>query len=438
MCFLRKIVHLFLFLNLTACQTDKEKLQGKRESIIEPYFAQSDPLFLKSVRVQEASFNKSWAQSLQNQETINPFLDIANLKKSWSVEGSGDDSSFILSAPFIDSFVLYFLDSKCFVKAIDAKTGKMLWKKLCGSQKSSNVTGGGVCAVKNNLYITTALGDIFSLQKKDGKVNWKICLNGIIRSQPVSDGRGHIFVMTTGNQTFALNEKDGSVLWKHEGVVEASALLGSSIPLVIQDKIIVTYSSGEVFALSAESGEVLWSDTLSSSSKTESSGIISHIKASPIGKDKIFILSYGGRLVSFNPETGDQLFSKEIGGDATPIASQDWLFVLTSNNDVLCLSKEDGRVRWSLALTKSTEDKEIISWSGLTLASTCLICGNNFGEVIFIDVTTGRIKKKLNTSKAISAIPAVANNSLFILSNDGTLTTFTSSNFHMVQKNDAF
>jgi outer membrane protein assembly factor BamB len=84
------------------------------------------------------------------------------------------------------------------------------------------------------------------------------------------------------------------VLLKNEG------LAGNASPAVVDNTVIVSYSSGEVYAMRVENGRVLWTDTLNRQGQLTAMSSLRDIDGHPIVYDgNVYLISqkwsYGGR-----------------------------------------------------------------------------------------------------------------------------------------------
>ena len=74
--------------------------------------------------------------------------------------------------------------------------------------------------------------------------------------------KNKLFVISDDNQTFALNKLNGETLWAHTGNIEEISIIGGSKPIIEENILIVTYSSGEIYALNDSDGSTIWFDNL--------------------------------------------------------------------------------------------------------------------------------------------------------------------------------
>ena len=67
---------------------------------------------------------------------------------------------------------------------------------------------------------------------------------------------GRVFVTTLDNMTFAFSASTGVSLWSHNGMIANAALLGAASPAIENNKVILAYSSGELYALQTNNGRI--------------------------------------------------------------------------------------------------------------------------------------------------------------------------------------
>ena len=66
---------------------------------------------------------------------------------------------------------------------------------------------------------------------------------------PPTVSQGRVFVVTPDNELQVIDADTGELLWTHRGIEEIASLLGGGGPAVSGQTVIVTYSSGEIYAL---------------------------------------------------------------------------------------------------------------------------------------------------------------------------------------------
>jgi len=93
----------------------------------------------------------------------------------------------------------------------------------------------------------------------------------------------------------------------------------------------------------------------------------------------------------------------------------------------VALMRRDGRVRWVTQLQRFTDPKDrkgIIKWSGPVLASDRLIVTSSHGFVITLSPYTGEVLSGRRLHDGTFMPPVVANQTLYVLTNDGDIAAF--------------
>ncbi len=187
--------------------------------------------------------------------------------------------------------------------------------------------------------------------------------------------------------------------WTHTGIEETAGLVGSASPAVDGDIVIVPYSSGEIFALRAENGRQLWSDNLAAIRRADAVSALADIRGRPVvDRGRVYAISHSGRMVAIDLASGRRLWEAELGGVNQPWIAGRFLYVVTTEGNVVALVAENGLVRWVMPLGRyeDPEDREgLLRWSGPVLASDRLIVTGSQGVAVALSPYTGRLSARL-------------------------------------------
>lgn len=350
-----------------------------------------------------------------------------DLKQKWrSGIGEGSDGEVqLLGQPIVSRGIVYTVDARATVRAFDAASGERKWqRRLAPDDDDEGTLGGGLATDGNRLYVTTGFAQVIALEASDGKEVWRKSIPSPLRAPPAING-GRLFVVTIANELFVMAADDGRNLWNHTGLTEVAGLIGGSPPAVEGEVVVAPYSSGEVVALRVENGRVVWSDTLSALRRTDPVSALAHVRGVPvIDRDLVFAVSHSGRTVAFDLRSGARVWEQPIGGTQGPWVAGDFVYVLGSTGDLVCLARRDGRVRWVRALQRFENEKSKkgpILWTGPALAGDRLIVANNKREVWSISPYNGEPMGKIKVSGAILIPPMVADETVYLLTEDADL-----------------
>ncbi|MFQ5783744.1 MAG: PQQ-binding-like beta-propeller repeat protein [Alphaproteobacteria bacterium] len=411
-------------------EAEAPPLPGKRLSVLVlENTPKPDPRIADlPVRLPRPVVNPDWAQAGGNASHAMHHLKIPDaLERAWKINiGAGDsDNRRLLATPVVAHGRVYTVDARGRISAFAAATGERQWYvNPATDEDDRDAFGGGLAYGGGRLYVTTGAGAVFALTADAGKLIWRTSVGMPIRTAPTLAG-GRLFVITTENQLIALDARNGGELWSHSGIAETAQLMGGGSPSVAAGLVVAAYSSGEVYAIRADTGRVAWSDMLVSGLRTGALSSLGDINGSPvIDRDRAFAVSHAGRLVAISLRTGNRLWEQDISGVQTPWVAGEFLFVLTTQGDVVCLSRRNGRIRWVQPLPRYEDvekRKRPIFWSGPVLAGDRLIVVSSHGEAVSLSPYDGTITGRIKLPDDIELPPVVADGTVYILSNDGDL-----------------
>ncbi len=409
---------------------EEPPLPGDRVSILslEPQIAPDPEVQGVSVILPKPYANADWPQPGGAPDHAMHHLEAAAvLNLAWSVnigEGSDDDQR-IVSPPIVAGGRVFAMDAGGVISALDAANGTLIWRLDPRPEEDEGGFGGGLAFAGNRLFAVTGYGDVFGLEPETGKVTWKQPLAVPMRAAPVISG-GRLFVVGYDNQTWALDGRDGAILWTHAGLAESARLLGAASPAVERDVVVVPYSSGELYALRVENGRVAWSDSLGTAQLGgEGLANLNTINGSPvIDRGLVFAISHGGRLAALDLRTGNRIWDQALSGTNTPWLAGDFLFVVTTDGEVVCLSRERGRVRWVQAL-QNFDDPEAregpIVWSGPILLGDRLVLVGSNGVAVSLSPYDGQVLGQISLPGGARVPPIAAGGSVFVLTESADL-----------------
>lgn len=350
-----------------------------------------------------------------------------DLQEAWRVSiGDGsDDENRMFSSPVIAEGRVYTLDSSTRVRAFMAEDGKRLWEvDLTPEDEDEGNIGGGISFEYGHVYATTSYGDVVALNGETGERLWTRNLGVPLRAAPTI-AEDHVFVITFDSRVYALNATTGEIDWDFEGGVETTGLLGAASPAYANGSLVVPFASGEVFALRSTNGQETWSEQLVRRRAYSSLTSLTDINAFPvIDRGIVYAASYSGRMIAVDLRSGNRLWDQEISTLQTPWVAGDFLFVVSTDGELVSLSRRNGLIRWVSPLGKfeDPEDKtELIIWSGPILASDRLILVSNYGKAVAVSPYDGSILGEIELSDKASIPPVVADGTLYILTDDAEL-----------------
>ncbi len=116
-----------------------------------------------------------------------------------------------------------------------------------------------------------------------------------------------------------------------------------------------------------------------------------------------------------------------MGSIESPWIAGDYLFVLSNESELIAVNRRNGQINWVTGLPQweDPEDKDgRIDWTGPILVSDRLILANTLGEAYSVSPYTGRVLGKVDLSDSVSITPIVAQNTLYMLTDDAELVAY--------------
>ena len=379
-----------------------------------------------------AAENAGWTESGGNASNSMGHVALgAALQPAFTVQaGRGSSLTARLGAPpIVANGRVYTIDTLASVRAFDARTGALVWASQTPDIKGNEAAlyGGGIAYDNGRVFATNGLGFVSALSEENGGILWQVRPGGPLRGAPTVTN-GAVYVISQDNQIYSLKEEDGTTNWSQPASLEIAGIFGAASPAVGQGTVVAGFSSGELNAYRYENGRQVWQDQLERTSIRTSVSSLTDIDADPvIDSGQVFAIGAGGRMVGLDLTSGQRLWELNIAGIATPWAAGDWVFVVTSEDRLLCIYRQNGHIRWINQLPqyeKPKSKKGDIEYSGPVLAGGRLILTSSTGQVIQVDPTTGNFQSQFGVGASISLPPVVAGSTLYVLDDQAKLHAY--------------
>ncbi len=413
----------------------KTPVVGQRVSILASEdLAIADPTLAEvQVVLPIATTNGDWNQPGGNASKSMGHLAIGDtLTQAWSKRiAGGNTRTRLAAAPVVAGGRLYVIDVDGVVTAMAADTGATVWTAptVKGKENQPARFGGGVSVDGARAFATNGLGDVVAFNVADGTEIWRVKPGGPLRGAPTVED-GQLYVVSQDNQMFALSQADGRVVWTQSGSLESQGVFGVAAPALAQGTVVAGFSSGELNAYRYENGRSVWADSLSRTSASTSVSALADIDAEPvIDNGRVYAVGQGGRMVALELTSGQRLWEQNLAGITTPWVAGEWIFVVTDDARLLCISRGSGKLRWVQQLPgfrNMKKKRNPIGWVGPVLAGNRLLLANSLGELVSASTTDGSITSTVDTRSkgGYTLSPVVANGMLYLLDDAGTLTAW--------------
>ena len=409
-------------------------LAGERKSVL----LIEDPLSADS-RIAELNItlppperNADWPQSGGNPAHAMQHLSAAEtITQTWSTKigAAAGGRSWILAGPVISGGVVYAVDADGEAVALSAADGKQIWRfEAENVEEIDRLLSGAISVADGRAYLVSGNGMIFGLDAGGGKELWRRQLQAPMRTAPTLIA-GKVLVPTDDSQLYVLDGATGDVLWQHAGLFEQAGMLGGASPAATDEIVIAAYGSGEVVALSLDSGQPLWNETVLRPRRTLAIGAISDIVADPVIADgRVIVAGASGEMAAFDLARGDREWTADVTSTQTPWVAGNFIYILTERSELVCMLQQGGRIRWVSPLPTLVDpaerDSRRIRWTGPLLVSDRLLVASSEGDIFSVSPYTGEVLGKASAGGSVSVPMAVADGTVFVLTDGAKLTAF--------------
>lgn len=179
-----------------------------------------------------------------------------------------------------------------FVVAMNAKTGRELWRKWFGAIESS------LLLVKGVLYFGSWDRHVYAMDAKTQKVLWSYETDDEVNSSG-AHAAGIVYFATDGGTLYALDARSGRLRWRFDEGREYFY----ATPTVAYGRVFIGNTDGTLYAFGATTGHLLWA---------QHAGTYIY-SAAAVWRNTVYVGSYDSNLYAFNAATGDLKWRFESG-----------------------------------------------------------------------------------------------------------------------------
>ncbi len=342
-------------------------------------------------------------------------LDIVEevrVKQLWSVGvGGGQGQGFYRLQPVLDGDRLYAAGSDGIVVALEADSGKRIWREDLDQEISGGVGIGG-----DMVLVGSSDGSVIALSQADGSLIWSSKLQGEILAAPQTNGRV-VVVQSYNGKLLGLDATDGSELWVYDSNVPVLTLRGTSTPVVFERFAIAAFGNGRVVALDLNTGAVRWEARVAiAQGRSEIDRIVDIDGNLLLTPPVLWAVSYQGRLAAIDVGSGRKLRQEEVSSYVGLDQGFGNIYVAEETGTVIAYYRNESGVRWEqgdLSFRQLTSPKTIKGWVAVA---------DFRGYVHFLSQVDGRIVGRTRTDgDGVRADMLTRDDVLYVYGNSGKL-----------------
>jgi len=326
------------------------------------------------------------------------------------------------AAPAVSGDTVYFASGDR-MYALDVETGALKWRFPQDQPLGTRIRT-TPAIMDNMLYFGADDGKLYALNTSTGKGTWLFDTRTSVGSTPtVADGI--VYFGSADGHIFAIDTRTGAEVPSWKGGFTAQDEI-SGAP-VVANGIVYAISLDQVLhAIGAATGKERFNVRLG--------GTV--LRQRPVVYDSYVYACAGAKISCFMARNLAPRWNLILPNDiaVTPAVSNDGLFVITADNTIYSFDPRTGRVLW-----KNPPKLQYDVLAAPTISGGTLFVGTVLGGIYAINARTGEVEWLYQTQPStisddaiakwtnVAASPVVADGKLFVLSDDGSLAAFDST-----------
>lgn len=330
----------------------------------------------------------------------------------WSLDIGAGTSQYAKLKPAIVSGVLYVADAEGLVQAVDAATGKRIWKVETGLPAAA---GPGVG--DDLLLIGTSEAQVVALDRSNGAELWRSDVSGEVLAVPAV-AYGVVVAHTVDGNLFGLDALTGEQKWRYDRQVPVLTLRGISSPVIDGSTVYCGFSGGKIVALSLDTGIPEWEKLISIPSGRSDLERMADIDGDPvIYNGALFAGSYQGQVAALGQGSGRIFWKYKVSSYNDLVVNWQQLVVSDEFGHVWAFDPDTGAAKWR---QQQLSNRKL---TGPVIVADTVVVGDLEGYLHWLSADDGAVIARTRVGgKALIATPLVENDTLYVLDTGGDLT----------------
>ena len=297
------------------------------------------------------------------------------------------------------------------VLAVDAQTGREVWRGQAGAKLAAGVGSDGRFAA-----VVTRAGELVVFEQ--GAVKWRKALSARVTTAPLVAGE-RVFVLGVDRAVQAFDAIDGRKLWVLQRPGDALTLAQGGVLAAFKDTLVVGQGP-RMAGLDPLRGTVRWEVTVGSPRGANEIERLADLvgPASRVG-DVVCARSFQAAVGCVNAERGVLQWSKAVGGTDGVAADEQFVFAADASDRLTAWRAGTGDVAWA-------SDK--LQYRGLSsplVTGKTVVYGDAEGTVHWLARETGEAQLRMSTDgSAIAVAPVVSGSTMLVVTRNGGLFAF--------------
>ena len=365
-------------------------------------------------------FNRG--SNLQPPKPLVEFTPTVQVQRVWSTRiGDGAGRSGVRLQPAFADGKLYLISTDGKLEALDAATGKTLWKQ--STRVGDGIWpfrhkkpgpdaryAGGPTVFGNLLVVGTLDGHVYAMDAATGKQLWSAEVDDEVISPPAIDA-GVVYVRTNSGNVYAFDSNSGERKWAYDqGNVPLLSLRGNGPLLAAHGVVMFGSDDGNVISLRSDTGAIQWKLPITKGlGRTDIQKLNDADDTLQLDGNILYATAYHGELTAVDATQGQLAWTRAFSSYVGMGVADKEVVGVDDDSLVWAFSKDGGGDLWK---------QDALQYHWLTapaIQDKYAVVGGVDGYVHWLDLSDGKLAARVRLSKdAIRARPVVNGDTVYV------------------------
>jgi len=333
---------------------------------------------------------------------------LLNVKEEWRVNIG--PAALPLEAHIVGNQVIV-ASSQGSIAALEARSGKVLWRANLATELSAGVGSDGETAA-----VVTRENELIALRA--GKEVWRQRIQSLTLTPPLVAG-GRVFLQSADRTVAAFDGASGRSLWVQKRRSDALVLGQSGVLLAVGDTL-VSGQSGRLLGLNPLNGSTRWDAAVATGrGVNEVERLVDLVSGASRVGDNLCLRAFQSAVACVDAQFGRTVWAKSASGSSGVGGNASAVFGSESDGKVIAWRRTDGEKLWT------NEKLRFRSLSDPVFAAEAVVVGDFEGFLHFLSPQDGVLLGRVaSDGSAIALAPVWVDGTLVAVTTRGAVIGF--------------
>jgi outer membrane protein assembly factor BamB len=278
---------------------------------------------------------------------------------------------------------------------------------------------GGPGVGEGTLVVGSLDGELLALNPDNGTERWRAKLSSEVIATPAV-GNGFAVARANDGRVFAFNITDGERRWVYDRGLPSLTLRGNGAPLIVQGGVFLGYDNGQVVAIRLEDGVQQWEQTVAvGEGRAEIDRMVDIDGEMVVDGGEVFAAAYNGQVLAISLEGGRPSWNREVSSYSGLSLAGEKLLLSDKDGTIWALDRRTGSALWK---------QDVLAHRWLTtpaIQGNYAVVGDLEGYLHWLSLEDGSLAARDRlTREAIRATPQVADDVLYAVATNGEVGAY--------------